>query len=104
MAELNWLKSPSFLSSPSMTDADASTEHCSYYILNRDYFGECFDESANTPPRVKTYGKAIGLMIMAGVIYAMDIEICIAAANNKLNALVFSIGSHAMSISVGDSQ
>lgn len=62
-----------------MTDADASTEHSSYYVLNRDYFSECFDESANTTTSVKTYVKAIGLIIMASVIYAMDIEIYVAA-------------------------
>jgi len=62
-----------------MTDADASTEHNSYYVLNRDYFSECFDESANTTTSVKTYVKAIVLIIMASVIYAMDIEIYVAA-------------------------
>lgn len=62
-----------------MTDADASTEHSSYYVLNRDYFSECFDESANTTTSLKTYLKAIGLIIMASVIYAMDIEIYVAA-------------------------
>ncbi|MEH6519085.1 MAG: YcxB family protein [Halioglobus sp.] len=62
-----------------MTDADASTEHSSYYVLNRDYFSECFDESANTTTSVKTYVKAIGLIFMASVIYAMDIEIYVAA-------------------------
>lgn len=62
-----------------MSDADASTEHSSHYVLNRDYFSECFDESANTSTSVKTYGKAIGLIAMASAIYAMDIEIYVAA-------------------------
>jgi hypothetical protein len=62
-----------------MTDADTSIEQNSYYVLNRDYFSECFDESVNTTTSVKTYVKAIGLIIMASVIYAMDIEIYVAA-------------------------
>ena len=61
-----------------MKDTDTPAEHSSYYILNREYFSECFDESANTTTSLKTYRKAIGLIVMAGVIYAMDVEIYVA--------------------------
>lgn len=56
-----------------MTDSDTSTDHTNSFILNREYFSECFDESANTASGLKTYRKAIVLIIMAGVLFIMEI-------------------------------
>jgi len=58
-----------------MTDStsNTSTAHSSYYILNREYFSECFDESAITTTSLKAYRQAILLIIMTGVFFAMDI-------------------------------
>ena len=55
-----------------MTDSD--TEHTSYYILDREYFSECFDESANTAASFKTYRQAILLIIMASIFFVMEVE------------------------------
>jgi hypothetical protein len=49
-----------------MTDADTS-----YYILDREYFSECFDESANPATSFKTYRQAILFIIVAGVCFVM---------------------------------
>jgi hypothetical protein len=57
-----------------MTDTDTSTGHTSYYILNRDYFSECFDESASTVTGLKKYRQAIFFIIVACLFYLMDIE------------------------------
>jgi len=56
-----------------MTDKDTNTDHTSYYILSREYFSECFDESANTTTSLKTYRQAILLIIMTGVFFAIEI-------------------------------
>ncbi|MGK0440838.1 MAG: hypothetical protein ACJA0N_000633 [Pseudohongiellaceae bacterium] len=61
-----------------MTDTDISANHTSGYILNREYFSECFDESANTTTSVKTYRQAILLIIIAGVFFAMKVEAYVA--------------------------
>lgn len=55
-----------------MTDINTSTDHTSYYILNREYFSECFDESANTATSLKTYRQAILFIIVAGVLFVME--------------------------------
>ncbi len=55
-----------------MTDTD--TDHTSYYILNREYYSECFDESANTAASLKTYRQVILFIIVAGVFFVMEIE------------------------------
>jgi len=58
-----------------MTDKDTtSTSHTSHYILNREYFSECFDQSANTTTSLKTYRQAILFSIMAGLFFVMEIE------------------------------
>lgn len=57
-----------------MTDTNASTDDSSYYILNREYFSECFDESANTSINLKTFRQTIALIILASVLFIMDIE------------------------------
>ena len=57
-----------------MTKKDTSTGHTSYYILNREYFSECFDESAHTAISLKTYHQAIFFIIVAGVFFIMEIE------------------------------
>ena len=59
-------------------DRDTSTDHTNYYILNREYFSECFDESANTATSLKTYRQAILLIIMAGVFFVMEIQAYVA--------------------------
>ena len=61
-----------------MTDTDTSPGDTSYYILNREYFSECFDESANTAISLKTYRQAIFCIAMAGVFFAMEFEAYIA--------------------------
>jgi len=53
-----------------MTNKDTNT---SYYILNREHFSECFDESGDTAASLKTYRQAILLIIMAGVFFVMEI-------------------------------
>lgn len=57
---------------------DTSTDHTSSYTLNREYFGECFDESANTATSLKTYRQAIILIVTAGVFFAMEVEAYVA--------------------------
>ncbi len=57
-----------------MTDTDTSTDHSSYYILNREYFSECFDETSSTATSLKTYRKAILLIIVASVFFIIEIE------------------------------
>ena len=57
-----------------MTNKDTNTDHTSYYILNREYFSECFDESANAATSLKTYRQAILFIIVAGVFFVMEIE------------------------------
>jgi len=61
-----------------MTDTDTSTGHSSYYILNREYFSECFDESANTTNSLKTYRLAILFSLVAGVLFTMESELYVA--------------------------
>ncbi|MGK0441886.1 MAG: hypothetical protein ACJA0N_001691 [Pseudohongiellaceae bacterium] len=57
-----------------MTNIDTSADHSSYYILNREYFSECFDQSANTATSLKTYRQAILFIIVASIFYMMEIE------------------------------
>jgi len=65
-----------------MADTDTitgtNTGHTSYYILNREYFSECFDESANTATSLKTYRQAIFFIMVAGVLFAMEIDAYVA--------------------------
>ncbi|BBB25940.1 YcxB family protein [Amphritea japonica] len=53
-------------------NSSTSTDQSSYYILNREYFIECFDESANTTLSLKTYRQVIILVILAGVFFAQE--------------------------------
>jgi len=63
-----------------MTDTDTDTDtssnngHTSDYILNREYFSEYFDESANTTTSFKTYRQAVFFIVVAGLFFVMDIE------------------------------
>lgn len=52
--------------------------HTSFYTLDREYFSECFDESANDDNNLKTYSKAIALIFMASVLFAVKIEAYVA--------------------------
>lgn len=61
-----------------MTDTDSSTEHSSSYILNREYFTECFDESAPPAIGLKPYGKAILLTIGSGIFFVAEIHAYVA--------------------------
>ncbi len=61
-----------------MTDTDTSTDHSSHYILNREYFTECFDESASTATGLKAYRKAILLIIGASIFFVMDFDVYVA--------------------------
>ena len=57
---------------------DTSTDHCSSYILDREYFSECFDETANTAANLKTFRQAILFIVVAGVFFAMELEAYVA--------------------------
>jgi len=57
-----------------MADTNTSTGHTSYYTLNREYFSECFDESANTATSLKTYRQAIFFTFAAGLFFVMEIN------------------------------
>jgi len=61
-----------------MTDKDTSTGHSSDYILNRDYFTECFNESATPATGLKAYRKAILLIIGASIFFVMDFDVYVA--------------------------
>jgi len=61
-----------------MIDTDTSTDHSSYYILNREYFSECFDESANTTTNLKTYRLAILFSLVAAALFTIEAEAYIA--------------------------
>ncbi len=52
---------------------DTSTGHSSSYILNRKYFSECFDETANTATHFNTFRKAMLFITLAAVFFLMDI-------------------------------
>lgn len=60
-----------------MTNTDTSNDHSSYYILNREYFTECFDESS-TPTSLKAYRQGILFILVACVLFAMKIEAYVA--------------------------
>jgi len=55
--------------------SNTSSGHTSDYTLNREYFSECFDESANTATSLKTYRQAIFFIVVAGLFFVMDIEV-----------------------------
>lgn len=58
-----------------MTDKDKDKDKdTSCYILNRQYFSECFDESATTATNLKTYRQAIFFIIVAGLFFVMEIN------------------------------
>lgn len=57
-----------------MTDPEINSEHSSYYILNREYFSECYDESANTSTSLSTYRLALFLIITASALFAVESE------------------------------
>lgn len=61
-----------------MTDTTPRTDHSSHYILNRAYFTECFDESANSPTGLKIYSKAILLILGSCIFFVIDIEVYVA--------------------------
>lgn len=61
-----------------MKDTDHSSDHSSYYILNREYFSECFDQTANTTASFKTYRLAIALAALASALFLMESEVYIA--------------------------
>jgi hypothetical protein len=55
------------------SEKDNATAYSSDYILNREYFSECFDESTNTTISLKTYRQAILLIIMTSVFFVLKI-------------------------------
>lgn len=57
---------------------DTSTSYSSYYILNREYFSECFDESANTKTDLRTYRLAILFSIAAAILFTIEAEAYVA--------------------------
>lgn len=61
-----------------MTDTDSNTEHSSSYILNREYFNECFDETASPSVGLKPYRKALALLIGASIFFVVDIDVAVA--------------------------
>jgi hypothetical protein len=60
-----------------MKKTDANTEHSNSYTLNREYFSECFDQTANTTT-LKTYRQAILFIVAASILFVMNIEAYIA--------------------------
>jgi len=65
-----------------MTDTSTSyssySSYSSYYILNREYFSECFDESANTKTNLRTYRLALFFSIVAAALFTMEAEAYVA--------------------------
>ncbi|GGK71702.1 YcxB family protein [Amphritea balenae] len=59
-------------------NSSTSIDQSSHYILNREYFTECFNESADTTISLKTYRQAILLGILACVFFALETEAYIA--------------------------
>ncbi len=53
---------------------DTSSDNSSYYILNREYFSECYDQSANTAAGLFTYRKALLFFIIAATLFMLAIE------------------------------
>lgn len=66
------------IGTPHMTDTDTNTPHTNYYILNREYFSECFDQTANTETSFKTYFLAIALASIACALFMSESETYIA--------------------------
>ena len=54
------------------------SDQSSYYILNREYFTECFDESVDTTISLKTYRTVILLVVLASVFFALESDAHIA--------------------------
>ncbi len=61
-----------------MTNTDTSNSHTSYYILDREYFSECFDQTADTDTSFKTYFLAIALASIACALFMSESETYIA--------------------------
>lgn len=57
-----------------MKDTDTQSDDSSNYILNREYFSECFDQTADTTPNPKKYLLAITFAVIAGVMFATETE------------------------------
>jgi len=57
-----------------MTEITTPTSHSSYYILNREYFSECFDESATIETGFNAYRKAVILFVIAVGLFFTDIN------------------------------
>ncbi|WP_372834440.1 YcxB family protein [Pontibacterium sp.] len=55
-------------------DSNTSTDQSSHYILNREYFTECFDQSVDTTVSLKKYRLAILLIIMSAVLFTVEAE------------------------------
>lgn len=56
-------------------NSSPETDQSSHYILNREYFTECFNESSVTTNSLKKYSKAIILVILACVFFAAEFEV-----------------------------
>ena len=53
---------------------DPATGYTSHYTLNREYFAECFDESANTASGFKAYRQVIIFLVVAGLFFALEVN------------------------------
>ena len=53
---------------------DQATGHTSHYTLNREYFAECFDESANTASGFKAYRQVVIFLLVAAVFFALEVN------------------------------
>ncbi|MGH1372090.1 MAG: YcxB family protein [Cellvibrionaceae bacterium] len=61
-----------------MTETNSSDDENNYYILNREYFSECFDQTADTAPNPKRYLLAVMLAIFAAVLFIAETDVYIA--------------------------
>ena len=48
--------------------------HTSYYLLNREYFSECFDETADIQTGINAYRKVIILFVIAAGLFYLEVD------------------------------
>ncbi|ARN75215.1 YcxB family protein [Oceanicoccus sagamiensis] len=57
---------------------EINSDNSSYYVLNREYFSECYDQSAKTDTGLKAYRKALFFFIVAGIFFMQALEAYVA--------------------------
>lgn len=61
-----------------MKDSSSNDHRTSYYILDREYFSECFDQSADTTTGFNSYRLAIALATISCALFMLEMETYIA--------------------------